>query len=454
MKSLYHLLLVFTISAASNVYAQEEPKELTLSLDECVRVALDRSTRIIQGKLSRDLRDADVDQARNNFLPTLNMGWSTSNSVNGPRNAAFIDPSTNSLVQSIGESTTSGGQNVNGRLNISLFDASDFATLAAAKNTFKATELDMDASQDQVQFEAKRDYYTLLKMISLLEVQKEQVRVSEESLRRAETLNEIGSSPISEVFSAKADLERNRATLILRENEVEIARSNLSFTLGMTADERIVPVEVDFEIKRLNLSFDKTLNLASARPALVADRYGMLSAKDNLRATRLRLHAPSVSLSGSYSWDLSDDDDFGGVEDLFLRNYRYTVNMSVSIPVFNMGTTTSVKRQKILYLQQMETYEQSKRQLGLDVRRTLLRIEQFRRSVQANEASVVAQEQDFRLQDEAYNFGAGTFLQRQTAQLNLFDARATLVRARYDYQIQVATLEQLVGMPIAEAREQ
>ena len=227
MKSLYHLLLVFTISAASNVYAQEEPKELTLSLDECVRVALDRSTRIIQGKLSRDLRDADVDQARNNFLPTLNMGWSTSNSVNGPRNAAFIDPSTNSLVQSIGESTTSSGQNVNGRLNISLFDASDFATLAAAKNTFKATELDMDASQDQVQFEAKRDYYTLLKMISLLEVQKEQVRVSEESLRRAETLNEIGSSPISEVFSAKADLERNRATLILRENEVEIARSNL-----------------------------------------------------------------------------------------------------------------------------------------------------------------------------------------------------------------------------------
>ena len=66
---------------------------------------------------------------------------------------------------------------------------------------------------------------------------------------------------------------------------------------------------------------------------------------------------------------------------------------------------------------------------------------------------MIAQEQDFRLQDEAYNFGAGTFLQRQQAQLNLFNARAQLVGVRYDYQIQIASLEQLIGMSLAEARE-
>ena len=88
------------------------------------------------------------------------------------------------------------------------------------------------------------------------------------------------------------------------------------------------------------------------------------------------------------------------------------------------------------------------------MRRTLLRLQQLRRSIEANEANVVAQEQDFRLQDEAYNFGAGTFLNRQQAQLQLFSARSDLVRARYDYQIQIATLEELLGMPLAEAISQ
>ena len=449
----WSILFVAAIASAGNLSAQESQKELTLSLEECVEIALGRSTRVIQGKLARDLRDAEVDQARNSFLPTLNASWTSLKGVNGPRSAAFIDQATGNLVQSIGGSTTSAAQSASASMNFTIFNASDFASLAAAKNTYRATRLDLAASKDQVIFETKREYYTLLQSMSLLEVQQEQVAVSKESLRRADILNEIGSSPISEVFSAKADLERNRARLILRENGVEIARSNLSFALGMTGDVRIVPTEVEIKVEPVGLTFERAHEIASRRPGLRADRYEMLGAKDNLRATRYSLYAPTVSLRGSYSWSLSDDEDFGGLEDLFLRNYRYNVNLSVSVPVFNMRTTTNVKRQKIQYLQRLETYEQAKRQLGLDLRTSLLRIKQFRRSIEATQAFVVAQEQDFRLQDEAYNFGAGTFLQRQLAQLNLFTARADLVSDRFDYQTQIATLERLIGMPIAEARK-
>ncbi len=445
------LFFVFACVVGGSAIAQTEPEQQTLSLEDCVRIALGRNNRIVQGKMTRDLRDADVDQARASFLPTLNASWGNSNSVNGPRNASFIDEATGALVQSVGESTTSSGQSVSASMNVSLFDAANLANLSAAKQNYQATRYDLAASEDLVIFEVKRDYYTLLKSMSLLEVQREQVRVSEESLRRAETLNEIGSSPISEVFSAKADLEGHKATLILRENDVEISRSNLSFTLGLSADVSVIPSEVEIRIDPVPLTFEKAYGIASERPALASDKHGMLGAKDNLRATRYRQRLPTLRLNGSYSWNLSDDESFDGLEDLFLRNYRYNVGVTVSVPVFNMGTTTTIKRQKIQYLQQMETFEQSKRQLGLEVRRAILRLEQLRRSIEANEASVVAQEQDFRLQDEAYNFGAGTFLNRQQAQLRLFGARSDLVRARYDYQIQIATLEELIGMPVAEA---
>jgi outer membrane protein len=445
------ILFVFAIASFWNVSAQEGQKELVLSLEECVRIALERSNRVIQGRLTRDFGDTGIDQARASFLPILNANWGTSNSVNGPRNAFFIDEATGSLVQSVGQSTTSGAQNVGASISMSLFNATSLANLSAAKNTFRANQLDLDASEDQVAFEAKREYYRLLQSMSLLEVQQEQVRVDEESLRRAETLNEIGSSPISQVFSAKAVLEGNKAQLILRENDVEISRSDLAFTLGMTADVRIIPTEVEIKIEPVGLTFEKAYDVASQGSALAADRYDMLRTKDNLKATRYQLYAPTISMTGSYSWNLSDEEDFGGLEDLFLRNYSYNVRLNVSVPIFNMVTTTSVKRQKIQYLQQMEIYQQSKRQLGLNIRRALLNIRQLVRSIQANEASVVAQEQDFRLQDEAYNFGAGTFLDRQQAQLRLFNAKSALVRARYNYQIEIADLERLLGMPVAEA---
>ena len=86
---------------AGSVCGQEEPREITLSLDECVKSARDRSTRVLQGKLARDLRDADVDASRANFLPTVSTNWSSSNTVNGPRNASFIDEATGALVLSL-----------------------------------------------------------------------------------------------------------------------------------------------------------------------------------------------------------------------------------------------------------------------------------------------------------------------------------------------------------------
>ena len=178
----------------------------------------------------------------------------------------------------------------------------------------------------------------------------------------------------------------------------------------------------------------------------MADRYQMLEAKDNLRATQLGVRMPTLSMTARYSWDLGRDEEFRGIEDLFLKNYRYVVSFNVNLPIFNnLSTATSVRRQKILYMRSLEQYDEAKRQRALNVERSLLNIERLKRNIQASEAAVTSAEQEFRLQDEAYNFGAGTFLQRQTAQVNLFNQRSTLVRATYDLQIEKANYDRLVG---------
>ena len=443
-------IAVIWVLAMAVAHAQEEMgvgdrRELRLSLSECVDLALGQNTQIVQGKYTRDLEDSSIDIARNRFLPRLSTSWGLSRSINGPREGQFLDES-GLVTTSVGESQTSGNQSVGGSLNMDVFDASDFANLSASKNRYRAASMDLQSSRQDVVYQVKQEYFELLKSMSLLEVQQEELRVSEESLRRSETLNEIGSSPISEVFGARADLERNRVLLITAENNVELNRMDLAFTIGFGTNVHIMPSETEFSQDWSLPDLETSLSRSVRHPSLLANRYQMLGAKDDLRSTQLGVRMPTVSMNARYSWDLGRDENFRGVEDLFLKNYRYVVGLSVNLPIFNgLNTATNVRRQRVTYLRSLEQYEQSRRQRALDIKRALLNVERLRRNIQASEAAVTAALQDFRLQDEAYNFGAGTFLQRQQAQVNLFDQRSTLVQAKYDLQIEKALYERLVG---------
>ena len=57
-----------------------------------------------------------------------------------------------------------------------------------------------------------------------------------------------------------------------------------------------------------------------------------------------------------------------------------------------------------------------------------------------------AAEENFKLEEERYNFGGGTFLERLTAQRDLFDARNSLVQSQYNYLIEMARLENELGV--------
>lgn len=427
--------------------AQEAQRELRLTLDECVATALSNNPTILQIQYDVAIAETNVDQARNSFLPTSTVSWGISRNISGPREGAILDPSTGVLIQTLGESRVGGGQSVGiSSVSIPVYNGTLIANLSASKNSLKQTEMTRISNRGDVVFLVKQRYFQLLQAMKLLEVQQERVLVSEESLRRAETLYEIGSAAILQVTNARSSLANARAILIQRENAVLIARLQLGFIMGLGTDVDIVPAQEEFPIELPDLTYDDALSLALDRhPGIQATRYSMLAARDNFRATRHGLYHPTISMSAGYGWNLGKDEKFGGLEDLFLKNYSYNVNLNVSMPIFNMNTTNNLKRQRLQYLRSQEVLDQTKRQKALNIKQAYLNLEQFRRSIEANEVAVEAAEENFKLEEERYNFGGGTFLERLTAQTNLFDARNSLVQAQYNYLIQMAQLENELG---------
>ncbi|MFT5365724.1 MAG: outer membrane protein [Candidatus Latescibacterota bacterium] len=451
MRFVSYFLFIICGLFVAQVHAQTEMK---LTLDECVEVALSNNLTIEQGKYTVALSEASVDQARNRFLPnSSNLSWGISRSVRGPSERQVIDETTGGLINLAGNESINGGQSIGvGGLTIPIYDGQIIASLAASKKRLEQQRVTQIGNRYDVIFFVKQDYFQLLQTMKLLEVQQERVGVSEESLRRAETLYEIGSAAILQVAEAKALLANTKATLIQRENDVLIARSNLGFTMGLGTDVDVIPSEEDFALEQPPYTYDEALKIAlDEHPDILSTKYGMLAAKDDYRATKYSLFHPTIRLGmGSYNWSIGKDEKFGGIEDFFLKNYSYTMSLNVSMPIFNFNTTNNLKQQKLTYLRSQVQLDQAKRQKALNVKLRYLNLERFRRQMEAQEIAVEAQEENFKLQEEKYNFGGGTFLERLTAQRDLFDARNNLVQVKYNYLIQMAQLENELGTSSVE----
>ena len=448
----YAAVLAIVFVGIINVGAQDEQREMRLTLSECVEVALTNNTTIELERYDVAVAETNVDVARNRFFPvSSNVGWNINRSVQGPREGQILDPTTNTLVETLGEDRLGGGQSFSiGGLSMPLYNGQIISQLAATKKRLKQAEMLQVGSRKTVVFQTKQRYFQLLQSIKLLEVQQERVGVSEESLRRAETLYEIGSAAILLVANAKTNLANTRVTLIQRENAVAIARLNLAFTMGLGTEVDIIPAEEEFDILPPRYDYKDALSIAlSDHPDILATKYSMLGSRDDYSATKKGLYHPTLTMStGAYNWSIGKDEDFRGLEDLFLKNYSYSISVRASMPIFNLNTSNNLKRTKLQYLRSQEQLDQTKRQKALAIKQRYLNLEQFRRSIEANEVAVQASEENYKLEEERYNFGGGTFLERLTAQRDLFDARNGLVQAKYNYLIEMANLENEAGVPM------
>ena len=447
-----YIAVLAIVFAHVNTSAQEERREMRLSLNECVEIALTSSAQIEQFKYTVAIAETQVDNARNSFLPnTSSVTWGISRNVQGPREGQVLDPSTGTLVQLLGEDRVSGAQSfrITG-LTMPVYDGRLISQLSSAKNSLMQTQMQQAGTRQTITFQTKQRYFQLLQAIKLLEVQQERVRVSEESLRRAETLYEIGSAAILQVTNARSALAALRATLIQRENDVSIAQSNLAFTMGLGTDVDIIPSEEEFELLTPKYSFTDALSIAlKGHPDILDSKYGMMASRDDYNATKKSLYHPRITMStNAYSWSLGKDEDFGGPEDIFLKNYSYGISLNVNMPLFNFNTSNTLKRLKLQYLRSQEQLDQAKRQKALTIRLRYLNLERFRRLIEANEVAVQAAEENFKLEEERYNFGGGTFLERLTAQRDLFNARNNLVQSKYNYLIEMSNLENEIGTPV------
>lgn len=406
--------------------AQEELQSITR--EEAVRLALERSPADVGARGATRVAEAGVLEARGAWLPSLNASSTYSNSSN-----ERFDQSTGRLVS---ESYTAQLQ-----ATYDVFTGGrKIAGWQAASASLRAAEARERGQRYATILETTQVFYQAAAAEELLVAARQRLERATRQQEFAETRRLVGTATRSDAL--RAELERADAELAVldAESQLRTARLALGRQIGRPGGVRpaagalpeepppVPPVETLVERAEGNAP-----DAVAARAEL--DRAG----SEKLEAWSE--YAPTLRLTGGYDWF-----SFQWPPD----QESWSLRLIASLPLFNGFTReATVARAEAA----RRTAEAEARDAVLAARAAVEdaagQIDTAARRVDIARRALELAREDLRVIEERYQLGAATILDLQTSQIALADAEVGWVRARQELGVAVAALEAELGEPLS-----
>ncbi len=395
-----------------------------LSLDEAVEIALRRSPELEQARAELQRAEQDRLGAYGTFLPDVSLGYGYTNSSTGR-----LDP-TNQAITRTSYSLQLGG-------SLDLFTGlRRVHDLDAAKRRVDAREEGYREQRYATVESVTRAYLDAVAAAELVRVEEARLRRQRDQLRFVRNQVEVGRATRSDVLRSEVELNNARLALLQAENDARDATFRLSAAVGVEA--RVAPAPgASLEAPTLERDRDELVRAAlEAAPALERARAQTRAARSEVESARSS-YLPNLTLSGGWAWQNSEYPP---------ANRSWSVSLSGRYPLFN-----GFRRETQLFRAETQVRLAEARErateLGIraDVDAAYSTVEAARAGIRLAERSVELTREDLQVTRERFRLGLATILDLQTAQINLQEAEADLVRRRYDLRAGIARLESLLG---------
>jgi len=414
----------------------------TLTLDECVQIAIENNPQLMQTGFMLKIAGRDMLSSVSRFLPSASADVGYSHSVVGPSSKLRIDSRTGIPVPMQPDEIVSFTSRASMSVSQQIFNGSDIFGLWRATSLKKGAQYDFERTKQDVIYRVKERYYNLLKAQKLLEVQEETIKSSEESHKRAEVSFEVGKVPKSDVLKAKVLLEQSRLGLIEAQNTLSVARASLNHVLGFDVDTEIQIVDnIDMPEQEVDYqnAFDSGMTL---NPGLRKGIMDVKAAKASIGSAASQF-LPTVSAYGGYTWR---NERFNRIKNMFDKDYNWNAGVSLSVPLFTGFTRLiDVSKAQLGYRADQEALEQTRKDVALEVKQSYFAVEQAKKKISVTQDAEAAADEDLRLNKEKYNLGSSTILDLINAQVSYTQARSDRIQALYDYKINMARLLRAMG---------
>jgi len=426
-KGVVPAILVLTLSQP----ALAAPVEL--SLDESIALALKNNASMKTALTSRDSAFWAVKQAKAgkgftldyNHTSTRYNGYSTYELLFNRRyQYVYTNDFENTFTLSV--PLYSGG-NLEGQID-------------QAKLNLQVSDLDLEATKQQLKQTVTTDYYSVLQYRNNLAVSKESVDNYNSHLKIVNLQYSAGTVAKTDVLSSQVSLANAQATLIKAQNNYDLAMATLNNATGLPLDTELkLKEELKYEKYSASLA-DCTKYALENRPEMAQYRAKVDSAKAGIKVAESG-KKPSVNLSASENWN---DSHFAGTE-----NNNWAVALTASWSIFDSGLVKSKVNQAKSSLETAKVNADQKRDtILLEVRQYYLSLREAEKRIETTQVAVNQAAENLKISEVRYNAGVGTNLDVLDAVLALNTAKTNYIQALYDYNTSKASLNKAMGVTV------
>ncbi len=424
------LFLVVLSLCASAMSAQVSGDARTFSLEECLKIAMEKSYEIQNAQAQYQTQAVYVTQNFGAYLPALstNMGYSRLlNSTNTFNIGGQVITLPNTSPNSYNMSATASYLLFNG--------FSREANYQRAQRELEAAELNLRRVRQSVAYNIRSQYLAVLKAMQISKIRQENVELGKKEVERARALFEAGRTSVGAVYSQEADLGTREIELITAQNAENQAKAQLLSTMALPPDSRSEFLESSYsanleeqtiaEFRRetgaystaIQTALSGRLDFKAIGSQIQAAESGVSSAKGN--------YYPAINASGG--WQSSSSNTFG-------ENGRYFVGMNLNLPIFdNLSTSTAVQIANIQLAQREIDRSLASQKIRTEVQSAFLNMEAAEKQFEVSKRAVKSASQNFDATKERFAVGAATLLEYQSANNQLVNAKINRVNVVYSY---------------------
>jgi len=459
------IMPVLLVVAAVTAGAQETttaPAQPVFTLRDCVRIALDSSLRLGVADEQRLIAEKDVKEAWGAFLPNLSLSatYSKNHRTDFDLESTQYTPGEYPYVGSnpdtlwlpaqvpVGttvedEKITSTYKDLSASAALRLFDGfANINNLKAAQAAETATEFSRGYTREQVVQNVAMAYYNLLRNLALRDVKVEDLDRAQKELERTETYFRLGSAAKADVLQQRVFVENTRLELVTAENQVKQAQADLAYAMNQ-------PLAEDFEVDRSPLQTEMAVEpVETLYQEAKENRLDLQALAYDREATEKRAAAaggafwPRIDVAASFTRYNNESPYRFGSQTSQSISYRGTVSWDVFNRFQNWTQHAKAKANARIAEYNLE---QAQLDAQLEIRRYHIAMTEAIERRQVSQETIAQAEEELRLAQERFRVGAGTNLDRISAEVNLAQARADEVQAIADFLIARIQLYRALG---------
>ncbi|NTU97332.1 MAG: TolC family protein [Chlorobiaceae bacterium] len=445
---LFFIFLLLAQAASVPLHAAEAGEGMPVTLDDAVRIGLEKSRALEIARLDRQMAGQKIRETWSQVLPQISADFTYTRTLQP--SVLLLPPSTLFPSGQLEISADNAGiANIN--VNQSIFNLAALAGIRAANVVRRMSDEAYRNAEAGVVTDIKTAYFDALISRDQLRLIEQSIARWEESQKDTRAMFRQGIAADIDTLKAFLSVENLRPDLIQAQNRVSITMTKLKNAMGISPDSSIV---LTGKLEVLPSSYPSDIVSAYSealvsRPDLRQIELQVKAEGEQVNAARAE-HFPVLSAFGKWQTQTAFNDDTALEDSLW--PVSSSVGLKVSLPIFTgFGISSRVQQAKIAQLQTRTRFEDLRANIRAEMEIRLSNFTESRKRIEVQSKTISVAERSYRISLLRFREGIGSRLELTDAELQLNKAKTNYLQAIYDYLVASVQFDRSLGRTAAHA---